>query len=73
MDNVSVHHLERVYDLLTGVGVKLMFLSPYSPDLMPFEEVFAKVKAVLKANDNIYLNTTNPQLMVKLNFSFFNS
>ena len=49
MDNASVHHiLERVHDLLAGVGVKLMFLPPYSPDLMPLEEVFAKVKAVLK-------------------------
>ena len=69
MDNASVHHLEWVHDLLTGIGVKLMFLPPYSPDLMPLEEVFAKVYSVLKANDNIYLNTTNTKLMVKLVFS----
>ena len=51
MDNASIHHLERVQDLITGIGARLMFLPPYSPDLMPLEEVFSKVKAVLKAND----------------------
>ena len=46
-----------------------MFLPPYSPDLMPLEEVFSKVKAVLKANDNIYLATSTPELMIKLAFA----
>lgn len=41
MDNASIHHLERVRDLITGIGARLMFLPPYSPDLMPLEEVFA--------------------------------
>ena len=69
MDNASIHHLERVQDLITGVGAKLMFLPPYSPDLMPLEEVFAKVKAVLKANDNLYLATSTPEIMIKLAFA----
>ena len=68
MDNASIHHLERVYDIITGVGARLVFLPPYSPDLMPLEEVFSKVKAVLKANDSIYLSTLTPSLIVKLAF-----
>ena len=69
MDNASIHHLERVHDLITGIGAKLIFLPPYSPDLMPLEEVFSKVKAVLKANDNLYLTTSTPELMIKLAFA----
>ena len=35
MDNASIHHLDRVHDIITGVGARLCFLPPYSPDLMP--------------------------------------
>ena len=41
--------------IITGVGAKLCFLPPYSPDLMPLEEVFSKVKYVLKANEKAFL------------------
>jgi transposase len=68
MDNASIHHLDRVHDIITGVGAKLCFLPPYSPDLMPLEKVFSKVKYVLKANDNAYLSTVNPEQFVKLAF-----
>ncbi len=33
MDNASVHHVERVQEIISGVGAKLCFLPPYSPDL----------------------------------------
>ena len=69
MDNASIHHLERVQDMITGVGARLVFLPPYSPDLMPLEEVFAEVKALLRAIDSIYLASTTPELMVKLAFT----
>ena len=69
MDNASIHHLARVQDIITGVGARLVFLPPYGPDLMPLEEVFAEVKALLRANDSIYLASTIPELMVKLAFT----
>ena len=50
-------------------GAKLVFLPPYSPDLMPLEEVFAKVKQELKANDSAYLASSTPQLIVRLAFT----
>ena len=51
-------------------GARFVLLPPYySPDLMPLEEVFAEVKALLRANDSIYLASTIPQLMVKLAFT----
>ena len=65
--NASIHHLERIEDI-TGVGAKiLLFLPPYSPDLMPLEEVFSKIKSKLKANDELYI-TTMPDLLVKMAF-----
>ena len=53
IDNANIHHIGRMYDIITGVGARLVFLPPYSPNLMPLEEVFSKVKAVLKANESV--------------------
>ena len=61
MDNASIHHVTRVQEIITGVGARLLFLPSYSPDLMPLEEVFAKVKAVLKAKDGVYTLQHNHQ------------
>ena len=47
MDNASIHHLVHMQDIITGVGTKLVFLPPYSPDFMPLEEVFAEVNPLL--------------------------
>jgi transposase len=33
---------------LRQAGAKLLFLPPYSPDLNPIEQVFAKLKALLR-------------------------
>ena len=62
MDNASIHHLERIEEIITGIGAKILFLPPYSPDLMPLEEVFSKVKSILKANDKAYTTTSMSSL-----------
>ena len=68
MDNASIHHVTRIQDIIRGVGARLMYLPPYSPDLMPLEEVFAKVKAVLRNNDSAYISTHSPELFIKTAF-----
>ena len=68
MDNTSILHVERVCDIITGVRARLVFLPPYSPDLMPLEDVFSKVKAVLKANESTFLYTLTPNLILKMAF-----
>ena len=30
LDNASIHHMERIHDIITGVGARLCFLPPYS-------------------------------------------
>jgi len=67
--DANIHHLAVVTDIITSVGARLVFLPPYSPDLMLLEEVFAEVKVLLRANDSIYLASTMTELMVKLAFT----
>ena len=38
----------RVRELIEGRGCELHYLPPYSPDLNPIEEAFAKIKALLR-------------------------
>jgi len=47
MDNLSAHKGGRVRELIEGRGCELVYLPPYSPDLNPIEEAFAKIKALL--------------------------
>ena len=48
MDNLSVHKGSKIRELIEAQGCELLFLPPYSPDLNPIEEAFAKVKALLR-------------------------
>ena len=51
MDNLSSHKGKAIRKAIRAAGAKLIFLPPYSPDLNPIEQVFAKPKALLrKAN-----------------------
>ena len=44
IDNLGSHRGRTVRDAIVGAGARLAFLPPYSPDLNPIEQVFAKVK-----------------------------
>jgi transposase len=48
MDNLSVHKSKRVEGLVEDAGCELLFLPAYSPDMNPIEEVFSKVKGILR-------------------------
>ena len=48
MDNLSSHKGGKVRELIAGKGCQLLYLPPYSPDLNPIEEAFAKLKALLR-------------------------
>ena len=52
MDNLGSHKGQAVRRAIRAAGARLFFLPPYSPDLNPIEQVFAKLKAMLrKANE----------------------
>ena len=54
LDNASIHHTEGVVDTIQQTGALVQFLPPYSPDLNPIEDVFAKLKSILKANEELW-------------------
>ena len=48
MDNLGSHKAKAVRQLIRAAGAKLFFLPKYSPDLNPIEQVFAKLKHLLR-------------------------
>ena len=51
LDNLGSHKGKAVRRAIRKAGAHLIFLPPYSPDLNPIEQVFAKLKTLLrKAN-----------------------
>ncbi len=48
MDNLGSHKGKAVRRLIRAAGAKLFFLPKYSPDLNPIEQVFAKLKHLLR-------------------------
>jgi len=48
LDNLGSHKSKAVRQLIRSVGAKLFFLPKYSPDLNPIEQVFAKLKHLLR-------------------------
>ena len=48
MDNLGSHKSKAIRDAIRSVGARRLFLPAYSPDLNPIEQVFAKLKTLLR-------------------------
>ncbi len=48
MDNLGSHKGQAVRAAIHAAGARLLFLPPYSPDLNPIEQVFAKLKHLMR-------------------------
>lgn len=48
LDNLGSHKVSGVEAAIRATGASLMYLPPYSPDLNPIEQLFAKTKALLR-------------------------
>lgn len=48
MDNLSSHKSAAAVEAIEAVGAKVVYLPPYSPDLNPIENIFAKVKQLIR-------------------------
>ncbi len=44
MDNLGSHKSAAVRQMIRAAGARLWYLPPYSPDLNPIEQTFAKIK-----------------------------
>jgi transposase len=48
MDNLAAHKVAGIREAIATVGASILYLPPYSPDLNPIEQMFAKLKALLR-------------------------
>ena len=54
-DNLPAHKVAEVQAIIEAHGATIKYLPPYSPDLNPIEQVFSKLKALLrKAAERTY-------------------
>jgi transposase len=49
MDNLGAHKVKGVRQAIEAAGAELLYLPPYSPDLNPIEQAFAKLKTLLQS------------------------
>jgi transposase len=48
LDNLAAHKVDGVRQAIAAAGAAILYLPPYSPDLNPIEQLFAKLKALLR-------------------------
>ena len=65
LDNLSSHKSKQVRKAVRAAGAHLLFLPPYSPDLNPIEQVFAKLKHLLRKAAK---RTAEPHGGISVNF-----
>lgn len=50
MDNLSVHKVKGVMELIEAAGAKVLFLPPYSPDFSPIENYWSSIKRLVRSS-----------------------
>ncbi|OYE04349.1 transposase [Nostoc sp. 'Peltigera membranacea cyanobiont' 232] len=68
MDNLRVHHAERVRVAIESVGAKVKFLPPYSPDLSPIELCWSKLKQFLRSCEARTLESLDQAMVLAVNY-----
>ncbi len=48
MDNLSAHKVAGIAQAIAAAGASILYIPAYSPDLNPIEQLFAKLKALLR-------------------------
>lgn len=48
MDNLAAHKVAGITEAIRAAGASLLYLPAYSPDLNPIEQLFAKLKTLLR-------------------------
>ena len=49
MDNLATHKVAGVREAIEAAGARLLYLPPYSPDFNPIENMWSKIKQVLRS------------------------
>jgi transposase len=48
MDNLKIHKMEGIEELITATGARVEYLPPYSPDFNPIEMLWSTVKSLVR-------------------------
>ena len=67
MDNLKVHHAYSVRAAIEGVGARVVFLPPYSPDLSPIELCWSKLKQFLRSQSARTYEALNQAMTAAVN------
>lgn len=51
MDNLATHKVKGVAEAIEQAGARLRYLPPYSPDFNPIENMWSKIKQILRSAD----------------------
>lgn len=54
MDNLSSHKRKDALESIEKAGASISFLPPYSPELNPIENVFSKIKQLIRGGRPCY-------------------
>ena len=69
LDNAAIHYGDTVVQSLEELGVLVLFIPAYSPDLMPIEECFAKLKSTMKDNEALLNAGEDLETLILTHFS----
>ncbi len=48
MDNLNIHKMEGIEELIVATGARVEYLPPYSPDFNPIEMLWSTVKSLVR-------------------------
>ncbi len=51
MDNLATHKIAGIREAIEAAGARLLYLPPYSPDCNPIENMWSKIKQILRGQD----------------------
>ena len=66
MDNLATHKVAGVREAIEAVGARLLYLPPYSPDFNPIENMWSKIKQILRS----LAPRTQPELLAAARAAF---
>jgi transposase len=49
LDNLATHKVRGVREAIEAAGARLLYLPPYSPDFNPIENMWSKIKQILRS------------------------
>lgn len=49
LDNLATHKIRGISEAIQAVGARLLYLPPYSPDFNPIENMWSKIKEILRS------------------------